>query len=106
MIRGMGFSILPPQQAGPYADAYVLPSDVAPPPSPPAVLKKPAAKKAPAKSTALVPKASTALALPGPLANLPRWALVLGGLGLVALVWYVTKGKKGGRRRGRRPFGG
>jgi len=102
VIRGMGlFPFIPPSQPGPYADGYVLPTDVAPPPPPKAaVLKKPATTKAVATRSAL------ALAPSGPLANIPRWALVLGGLGLVALVWYVTKGKKGGRRRnGRRPFG-
>jgi O-antigen/teichoic acid export membrane protein len=37
--------------------------------------------------------------------GLPTWVLVLGALGLIAVVWYVTSGKKGGRSwKRRRPF--
>lgn len=37
--------------------------------------------------------------------GLPTWVLVLGALGLIAVVWYVTAGKKGGRSwKRRRPF--
>jgi len=39
------------------------------------------------------------------LAALPQWALILGGLGVLIVVWYVTRPKKGGRAwKSRRPF--
>ena len=106
MIRGMGFgfpSVVAPQP-GPYAAGYVLPTDV-PAKKSTAVLKKPtraSPKKVAAAGGALAP----VVARPSVLASIPRWAIVLGGLGLVAAIWYLTRGKKGGRRRGRRPFGG
>jgi hypothetical protein len=41
------------------------------------------------------------------IAAMPQWVLILGGLGVLAVVWYVTRpqGKKGGRPwKSRRPF--
>jgi hypothetical protein len=50
------------------------------------------------------PGAPTALAKTPPL-GIPIWIWVLGSLGLIAVVWYVTTKKTGGRAwKSRRPF--
>jgi len=62
----------------------------------------PTAKKK-TTTTALARKPAAALAA---VTSSPSriWIYMLGGLGVLVAAWYLTRGKKGGRRR-RRPLG-